>query len=457
MQYNEEQLYAIDTITAFILNDMIIHPKEDYFIVLEGYAGTGKSTVVKEILRNIRNKKKAVVSAPTHRAKEVIQNFTKENAETIQSLLGLRPDTDLASFDPNKPQFNPIAEEKISNYKVLIIDEASMISKHLKQTIEEKAIEYKVKVVYIGDIYQLPPIGEVESGVFKHKHKVRLNTIVRQTDGNPNGQIIELARNDIKEGKDSLHFYLTDVPHNINEQLSQGYTVLGKDAFYKKILEYYLDSEYKYNRYLIRTFAWTNNVVDGINLYIRKHLINSNELVAAGDFLTGYKTISKEIKTPPFLISTVRNSVDYEVTSAYITTQHIKGVDLKGYNVSFADTEQRNMFILHPDSYQTFIEKYVDLLYDAQTSRRWKAFYDFKNEIVLMETIKYGSGPREKVDKDIGHGYALTVHKSQGTTVKHAAVVLNNIRRNPTAKERRQLTYVALSRCTDSNIIYGQS
>ena len=239
MQYNEEQLYAIDTITAFILNDMIVHPTEDYFIVLEGFAGTGKSTVVREILRNIRNRKKAVVSAPTHRAKEVIQNFTKENAETIQSLLGLRPDTDLASFDPNKPQFNPIAEEKISNYKVLIIDEASMISKHLKQTIEEKAIEYKVKVVYIGDVYQLPPIGEVESSVFKHKHKVRLNTIVRQTDGNPNGQIIELARNDIKEGKDSLHFYLTDVPHNINEQLSQGYTVLGKDAFYKKILEYY--------------------------------------------------------------------------------------------------------------------------------------------------------------------------------------------------------------------------
>lgn len=146
-QYNEGQKHAINTLVDFVNN--IPQTPDDFFYTLQGYAGTGKSTIVREIIRKI-SRKRIVVSAPTHKAKKVIANFTGLKAETIQALLGLRPNTDLEHFNPNKPVFATKGEEKIQNYDVLFIDEASMLGKLLKKLIEDKAREFEVKVIYIG-------------------------------------------------------------------------------------------------------------------------------------------------------------------------------------------------------------------------------------------------------------------------------------------------------------------
>lgn len=124
---------------------------EDYFYTLAGFAGTGKSTLMNIILKCLKSNVKVVVSAPTHTAKEVIAGFTNRNAETIQALLGLRPNLDLEEFDPNKPAFSVIAKERIQFYNVLIIDEASMLNKAMVKLIRTKAIENKVKVIFMGE------------------------------------------------------------------------------------------------------------------------------------------------------------------------------------------------------------------------------------------------------------------------------------------------------------------
>ena len=81
-QYNEGQKHAINTLVDFVNN--IPQTPDDFFYTLQGYAGTGKSTIVREIIRKI-SRKRIVVSAPTHKAKKVIANFTGLKAETIRN------------------------------------------------------------------------------------------------------------------------------------------------------------------------------------------------------------------------------------------------------------------------------------------------------------------------------------------------------------------------------------
>lgn len=138
-QLNKGQLNALEAIRDFISKPY--GPDKDYSITLSGFAGTGKSTLMNFILDELPKKTKVVVSAPTHKAKEVIAKFTRKNAETIQALLGLRPNVDIDDFNPNNPVFACIAEERIQNYHIVVIDEASMLNKKLVKLIEEKARE----------------------------------------------------------------------------------------------------------------------------------------------------------------------------------------------------------------------------------------------------------------------------------------------------------------------------
>lgn len=423
---------------------------EDYFVTLEGFAGTGKTTVMNYVISEIKRKQKVVVSAPTHKAKEVIAEFTKQNADTIQSLLGLRPNTDLEDFTPNKLVFDVKAEERIQFYNVVIIDEASMLNKNIVELIEEKAIKYKTKVIYMGDIYQLPPIGEVISCVFNHKNKTTLTTIVRQKNTNPNQKLIELARNDVRDNTDTFYSYIKEVNSDINGE--EGWKLLDKVEYYSLLLEKYYDSEYQQNPNIAKALCWTNKMVTSTNEFLRKHIIKSEELVAVGDILMGYRPISKELDTPPFFIPIVKNSVDYIVQKVTIEEITIVGVILKVYRVEVKDGEAV-MNILHRDSYETFKYHYADRHTNGTLHRRWKPFYDFKNKIIVMEDISYGDSWKDVCPKDISYGYAITTHKSQGSTYSNVGINLADLFKNKTPQERRKLTYVAISRTSKVNLL----
>ena len=135
---------------------------------LRGWAGSGKSTIIKEFLQQCSNHHIGgiAVTAPTHKAKTVIRATTGKYAMTIQKLLGLRPDTDVSNFDPNKPTFNPIGEPDISKQRLIIIDEASMLNSSLYQYLIDQAEIYSVRLLFVGDALQLPPVGEFMSRAF---------------------------------------------------------------------------------------------------------------------------------------------------------------------------------------------------------------------------------------------------------------------------------------------------
>jgi ATP-dependent exoDNAse (exonuclease V) alpha subunit len=178
--FNEEQTAGLVKIQEWLYKRDGVN-----CMTLSGFAGTGKSTIIKKILD--KYKLGVVVTAPTHKAKKVISNTTDKEGKTLHGLLGLRPDVELSDFNPNEPQFSPIAAPRINDYNLVIVDEASMINKDLFKLILEQIKDTRTKVLFMGDSAQLPPVGEDISQVFLDNtidiHQ--LTKIERQKDTNP--------------------------------------------------------------------------------------------------------------------------------------------------------------------------------------------------------------------------------------------------------------------------------
>ena len=122
---------------------------EEKIHIITGGPGTGKSTITRAIL-SITSKvtDKIVLAAPTGRAAKRMSEICYKKAFTIHSLL---------EFDFHKGGFKKNRENPLSA-RLLIIDEASMIDTQLMYHLL-KAIPDETRVIFIGDIDQLPSVG----------------------------------------------------------------------------------------------------------------------------------------------------------------------------------------------------------------------------------------------------------------------------------------------------------
>ncbi len=125
-------------------------------IFITGKAGTGKSTLLKVIKESLTQN--FVVLAPTGVAAVNI------GGQTIHSFFGFRPDITVEKVLKRKHTRNPDVYE---NLEVLIIDEISMVRADLLDCVNtfltmhgpEKGRPFGgVQLIFIGDLYQLPPI-----------------------------------------------------------------------------------------------------------------------------------------------------------------------------------------------------------------------------------------------------------------------------------------------------------
>jgi len=132
----------------------------EYPIVgITGGAGTGKTTVLGALYKELRAaRRRVVVAAPTGRAAKRVTELTKIPAITIHRLLEYpQPDQDLeGNMMPNEPSRN---RQRPLEAQVVIIDESSMVSPTLYGQIMD-ALPRGSVVRFIGDNNQLPPVEE---------------------------------------------------------------------------------------------------------------------------------------------------------------------------------------------------------------------------------------------------------------------------------------------------------
>ena len=150
---------------------------ENNVCVITGGPGTGKTTIIKSIIKLYEARKmKVVLCAPTGRAAKRMQEQTGKEATTIHRLLEIRKLDDENFISLDYP-ITPIDAD------VVIIDEMSMVDMFLMNHIL-KAIYLGTKLVLVGDIDQLPSVGPgnvlqdiIESNAIT---TIELNKIFRQ-------------------------------------------------------------------------------------------------------------------------------------------------------------------------------------------------------------------------------------------------------------------------------------
>ncbi len=158
--------------------------------IITGGPGTGKSTITMAILRIIEKlTSEILLAAPTGRAAKRMTEITSKKASTIHSLL---------EFDFTQGGFKKNKENSLS-CDLIIIDEASMIDTQLMYSLL-KAIPSSARVIFIGDIDQLPSVGP--GNVLKdiiHSERIPV-TILKQIFRQARGSRIVRNAHSINQG-----------------------------------------------------------------------------------------------------------------------------------------------------------------------------------------------------------------------------------------------------------------
>ncbi|MEM4326105.1 MAG: AAA family ATPase, partial [Candidatus Pacearchaeota archaeon] len=414
---------------------------------LSGYAGTGKTTIIKHFIDNLKGR--VVVSAPTHKAVSVISKTTGQDGYTLHSLLGLQPNVDLEKFNPKNPIFAQKKKALINDYDYIIIDEASMINKELYKFLKDN---YRHKrIIFIGDPAQLPPVNEAKSKVFTdvaNENFYELTKVERQSETNPIFSVLDAIRSDINSTTDKFKHET-----KLNSK-GEGIEFLKGKSFFEKLDQYI--PKIKENPYLYKVLSWRNSEVSKYNKYIRDKIFgNPKDILVDGDFLMAYSSISDS-----FGYLLIVNSSEYIVKG--VTPGKRLGID--GYYVNFypadPDIFEKSVpigFFVVDHNNQESLNKFKDELKRklsiAKTlkGKAWIDYFKFKNEFLLMQDLY--DGGEFLVGKDLDYGYSVTVHKSQGSTYETVFVDENDINRNRVPAERNQLKYVAFTRASKNVIV----
>ena len=167
------------------------------YTTISGYAGTGKSTLVKFAIAALGVREDRVAYATfTGKAAEVLRKKGNTGACTLHKLL----------YDHfPKPGGGFIRKPKTSlNYDVVVVDEVSMAPKSMIDML----LSHRVYVIFLGDPFQLPQINKDESHDILENAHIFLDEVMRQAAESEIIQISMKIRNgepiDFMKGKEVI-------------------------------------------------------------------------------------------------------------------------------------------------------------------------------------------------------------------------------------------------------------
>ncbi|WP_333693878.1 ATP-dependent DNA helicase [Flavobacterium sp.] len=395
--------------------DFVTNQENNTIFILKGYAGTGKTTVISNLVTNLVSiSKKYVLLAPTGRAAKVIANYSGKPAFTIHKKI----------YFPKKNASGGMQfVRQINKHKntLFIVDESSMISDAVFDSkngetvsVLDDLIQYvysgqNCKILFLGDTAQLPPVNlDVSPALEAHTLTNEFNKEVLQME------LDEVMRQEANSGilknATALRLLLEDEfiyefkfhvkPFKDIVRLVEGYDI--QDA----IQSSYDSKGIEETAFIVRT----NKRANQYNQQIRNRILFRESELATGDYLMVVKNNYFWLKDS--------EEADFIANGDIVEVLEIfKFQNLYGF--SFAKVKIRMIDYPNQKPFETI------LLLDTLTSEAPALTYEQSNLLYQEVLQDYENEPKYKQVQNVKQNeffnalqvkfsYAMTCHKSQG-------------------------------------------
>lgn len=417
----------------------------DMFIT--GPAGTGKTTGLKELLDYcLEHEVNVNVCAFTHKACGILADkLTPQTPiSTLHSFLKKRPSINDQAV---QAQHIEVSRQHTTpkRVQVLFIDEFSMVGeKDYMDIVAMQDPEYEgqavMKVVYIGDLNQLPPVGDQQTIVPMKPYWVQLNKVYRQAEGN---ELLDLLHTIVGyiEGKEKPQ------PLVENDNFIRGCNIA---KAYKQTMG---DSV---------MLAYTNERVEKLNAEIASKTIAEPGDNTFSPTTRDWYTITRWVPTDHVMAIETPFSGTLMFDSKFKTLEHLLTMKDISYVEHGPDDECLAVIFGH---YQYKL-KLDELKQEAADANREieAAYKSTAKAWASANPHKPAARRRAKAWRDyltfkecvicIDFPYAMTIHKSQGSTYDTVFIDTDDLYKCATYNFSLylRLLYVAISRA--SNMVY---
>jgi exodeoxyribonuclease-5 len=436
-----------------MLADFLLDREERNLFLIKGYAGTGKTTIVKSVTDVLEEfNHGCVLLAPTGRSAKVLSKYSGKPASTIhKKIYRLSSSADGAMHLALLPN--------IHKNTLFIVDEASMIANSSTGTgsslfsgrpLLDDLMQYvfngnNCRLILMGDSAQLPPVGTELSPALDLKFlkttfgiKIRsceLTEVVRQEAGS--GILINatLLRNIISDHKNkfSLNFKIAGFPDveridggELEDALNQAYADYGSD---ETII-----------------ICRSNKRANLFNMQIRTRILGRENELTGGDLVMA-------VKNNYFWLGEKKDG-EFIANGEMLEVQRVKTIR-EIYNLRFAEASL--LFKDFPDE-QGFdallLLNTINSESPAMTSQENKLLYeniaeDYSDEANKRTRLKKIKEDRYYNALQIKFAWALTCHKSQGGQWKAVFVEQGYLNDDMINIEYLRWLYTALTRATE--------
>lgn len=433
---NSEQIGLIQSLSFF--TDQ--RGQNDVF-VLNGYAGTGKTSIIGAFVKAMKDlKRKTVVLAPTGRAAKVAAGMAFGQASTIHKRL-FRGN----SSDPSNSSF--FLAQNTESDTIFIVDEASLITDG--STFNNSLLQQLIRYVYsgsgcsmilLGDAAQLPPVGQTTSHAMETE---RLKTL------GLNPYYYSLEEPARQESESGILYNATIIRKLLfSESGIDEFRIFQKDFPDIKIVETNemlddLSSSWaKVGKEETIVITRSNYRANIINNTIRKYLLdaesplmkNERIVIAKNDYYW-----SKENKLKNF----IANGEIAEILKV--------GQKVKKYGRWFADVVLQIPGIEPPFNSKIMLRSLV--AEGPQIPREeMERFYNrvlASTEGELSFKIKAAMEDPYYNALQVKYGYCVTCHKAQGGQWKHVYIDLGGLPPDISSSDFFRWLYTAVTRATE--------
>ena len=420
IQLNPEQQDAYDRFELFLNSDSTL-------FALLGAAGCGKSFTASELFRLFNNYRDILWLAPTWKATRVAGRFLDEVGAdyeigydsymhapgmmiltTTQQALGIRPviEDDQTAHKINFAAGGGRTLMQRLRPEIIVIDEVSMLAKRHLEAIYKACAEIGCKILIIGDPGQLPPVKEAEINWARIPNKAELTTVMRQAGDS----MIPILGGAIRRGETWRG--ITGKGINPVNRVT--------DAFIERVEVPTLDESQR-----TVFVAYRNAVVDSLQERACQKVyghgrsdFQPGQIVIAQSALYAFKQGMVIANQDYLTVSDIgdqgewgRECVVDLMNGRRVHTEYLSGEDLanKRHPYNLRLEELRN----EAQKLQAEWKETKSQSVDKMRREAWAKFFQHKDQTVL----------------DFAHPFAITSHKSQGSTYGDVFVDADDIER----------------------------